>query len=131
MRWASWLGRLFALSWLVLLWPVLGAFFHLKLSVLQVTGLSTVLAGYAGVYAFFCFWGYRRRDPPFVVAEVAVLSLLALALNEISGQDAQPVSAPADRPRLWAPPATRFRGDRPSVRGRLDRHVRRSSGGAG
>jgi len=85
MRWASWLGRLFALSWLVLLWPVLGAFFHLQLSALQLAGLSGVLAGYAGVYAFFCFWGYRRRDPPFVVAEATVLSLLAHAVNEISG----------------------------------------------
>ena len=85
MRWASWLGRLFALSWLVLLWPVLGAYFHLQLSAFQVAGLSAALAAYAGVYAFFCFWGYRRRDPVFVVSEVIVLSLLALAINGISG----------------------------------------------
>ena len=85
MRWGSWLGRLFALSWLVLLWPVVGAFFHLQLSAFRVAGLSAALAAYAGIYAFFCFRGYRRRDPPFVVAEVTALSLLGLAVNEISG----------------------------------------------
>jgi two-component system sensor histidine kinase DesK len=85
MRWTSWLGRVFALAWLVLLWPVLGAFFHLQLSPLRAAALTAALALYTAVYVFFCVWGYRRRDLSFVAGEVVLLSLLGLAVNEVSG----------------------------------------------
>jgi two-component system sensor histidine kinase DesK len=83
-RWAARLGGVFGFGWLVLLWPVLGAFFHLHLPGLQVAALAAAIVLYAAVYAYYCFWGYRRRDRSFVLATVASLSLLAIAINELS-----------------------------------------------
>jgi two-component system sensor histidine kinase DesK len=72
------------LAWLVLLYPVVGAIFHLDLPRERIAVLVAVLVVYSGGYAYYCFWGYRRRDQRFVLAVVAGLSLLALAANEIS-----------------------------------------------
>ncbi|HYW25058.1 MAG TPA: sensor histidine kinase [Terriglobales bacterium] len=85
MRLAARLGSVFALAWLVLLWPPVAAFFHLALPAWRAAALLATLAAYAAVYAFFCFRGYRCRQPWFVAAEVAVLTLLAGAVNALSG----------------------------------------------
>lgn len=85
MRWAARLVRVFALAWLVLLWPVAAAFAHLQLPAPRMAALIGTLAIYGGGYAFYCFWGYRRRSPSLVAVEVAGLSFLALAINELSG----------------------------------------------
>ena len=85
MRWAARLVRVFALGWLVLLWPVVGAFTHSQLSPLRMAALIGALAIYGGGYAFYCFWGYRSSTPALVALEVAGLSSLALAINELSG----------------------------------------------
>ena len=84
MRWAARIGSLFALAWLVLLNPVVGAIFHLHLPRERVAVLVAVLVVYSAGYAYYCLWGYRRRDQRFVLALVAGLSLLALAANELS-----------------------------------------------
>src|SRR5215472_23436 len=85
MRWAARLVRVFALGWLVLLWPVVGAFTHSQLSPLRMAALIGALAIYGGGYAFYCFWGYRRSTPALAALEVAGLTSLALAINELSG----------------------------------------------
>src|SRR5215470_16571385 len=70
MRWAARLVRVFALGWLVLLWPVVGAFTHSQLSPLRMAALIGALAIYGGGYAFYCFWGYRSSTPALVALEV-------------------------------------------------------------
>jgi len=85
MRWAARLVRVFALAWLVLLWPVVAAFTHRQLPPLRTAALIGALAIYGGGYAFYCLWGYRSRTQSLVALEVAGLSFLALAINELSG----------------------------------------------
>src|SRR5215813_8521649 len=84
MRWAARVGSLFAPGWLVLFYPVVGAIFHLHQPRERIAVLVAVLVVYSAVYAYYCLWGYRRRDQRFVLAVVAGLSLLALAANELS-----------------------------------------------
>jgi two-component system sensor histidine kinase DesK len=84
MRWAARLGRFFALAWLVLLWPAVAALVHLPLPPWRATALVAALAAYTAGYAFFCFRGYRRREAWFVAVEVVGLTLLAVAINELS-----------------------------------------------
>jgi len=85
MRWAARLGRFFALGWLVLLWPAVAALVHVPLPPWRAAALVAALAAYASGYAWFCFRGYQRREPWLVAAEVAFLTSLAVAINELSG----------------------------------------------
>jgi len=85
MGWAARLGRVFALAWLVLLWPVVAAFYHGHLPAPRMAALIGALVVYSGGYAYYCFWGHRRRSQSLVAAEVVGLGCLALAINELSG----------------------------------------------
>src|SRR5262245_65959240 len=84
MRWAARVGSPFALGWLVLFYPVVGAIFYLHLPRERIAVLVAEIVVYSAVYAYYCLWGYRRRDQRFVLAVVTGLSLLALAANELS-----------------------------------------------
>lgn len=85
MRWAGRLGRIFALGWLILLWPVASAFGHGRLGPPRTGALLVALTVYVGTYAYFCFRGYRNRGPWVVAVQAVALSLLALAINALSG----------------------------------------------
>lgn len=84
MRWSGPLARIFALAWLVLLWPAAGVFFHGQPAEPRLAALVTTLAVYIGGYAFYCFWGFRNRNPTFVAGAVVGLSLLGLAINQLA-----------------------------------------------
>jgi two-component system sensor histidine kinase DesK len=85
MAWAPRLAKVFALAWLVLLWPLVGLYFHALLPVPQMAALTADLVLYSAVYAWYCFAGYRARSAAVAVAVAAVLTLLALGLNHLSG----------------------------------------------
>ncbi|MBJ7596804.1 MAG: hypothetical protein JF922_01775 [Candidatus Dormibacteraeota bacterium] len=76
---------MFALAWLVLLWPVAGLYFHALLSVSQMAALTADLFLYSAVYGWYCFAGHRARSAAVAMTVAAVLTVLALGLNYLSG----------------------------------------------
>jgi two-component system, NarL family, sensor histidine kinase DesK len=85
MRWTGRLVRIFALGWLVLVWPEPAALIHLPLARWREAALAAALAVFVALYVYFCLRGYRRREPWLVAAQVVVLTILAAAFNQLSG----------------------------------------------
>ncbi|HEY7198832.1 MAG TPA: histidine kinase [Candidatus Dormibacteraeota bacterium] len=78
-------GEVFALAWLVLLWPVVGVYVHGGIPAARLAALTAAVLLYAGMYAWFCFAGYRAAGPLVPGATAAALALLGLAINHLSG----------------------------------------------
>jgi hypothetical protein len=55
MAWAARLGKVLALAWLVLLWPLVGLYFHALLPASRMAAVTADLVLYSAVYAWYCF----------------------------------------------------------------------------
>src|ERR1700716_3369822 len=88
MRWLERSAKYIALAWLFLMWPVLGA--HLRGTVvgLRAVVLVAALVAYSVIYGWYCLQGHRVRDTRAQVATVALLTLLGVALDLLSGEAA-------------------------------------------
>lgn len=88
MGWVERSGRYVALAWLFLLWPALDVYLRGKVPAAQRAALAVAVAGYALVYVWYCLAGHRQRDPRVPVATVVTLTLLAVAVDHLSGEPA-------------------------------------------
>lgn len=87
MSWFERFGKYLALTGLSLMWPVIDAYARGTIH-----GPESVLFGAAGAayvltYGWFCLFGFTIRDARVRVAVVATLTLLAVALDHLAGQE--------------------------------------------
>ena len=85
MSWVERSGKYVALAWLFLMWPVLGVVLQGGVVGVRAGALVAALLAYSAIYAWYCLRGHRTRDPRVTLATIAVLTLLALALDHLSG----------------------------------------------
>lgn len=85
MSWVERSGKYVALAWLFLMWPVLGVALQGGVVGVRAGALVAALLAYSAMYAWYCLLGYRIRDTRVTLATIAVLTLLALALDHLSG----------------------------------------------
>jgi two-component system, NarL family, sensor histidine kinase DesK len=88
MSWIERNGKYLALSFLFLVWPAVDTYQQGGLA-----GTRLVLAGggvvaYSLIFGWYCLYGYRIRDARVPMADAALLTLLALALDHLTGQAA-------------------------------------------
>ena len=86
MSWFERFGKYLALAWLFLLWPSLDAYVGGQVRGIQGAALAADVAAYAAVYAWYCLAGHESPGSRVPVATVAVLTLLAVGLDHLSGQ---------------------------------------------
>ncbi|HYM50532.1 MAG TPA: sensor histidine kinase [Candidatus Limnocylindrales bacterium] len=80
MRLSARLGQLFAVAWLIILWPTWGALAHGQLPGWRVALTGAVLLLLAGLYVWYWFWGLGR-GPRVTLAAAVGLTVLGLGLN--------------------------------------------------
>ncbi len=85
MRWAARSGKIFALAWLILLYPAVGVIFHGGLPQSRVTPSVALLAVYVSVYGWYCLQGHRLPSPAIPLAVAAACSGLGYGVNHLSG----------------------------------------------
>ena len=88
MGWLEKYGKFLALGMLSLVWPAVDTFQQGGL-----VGTSLVLAfgaviAYSLIYGWYCLYGYRIRDPRVPIADATLLTLLAVALDHLTGSAA-------------------------------------------
>jgi two-component system, NarL family, sensor histidine kinase DesK len=79
-------GRYIALTALALMWPAAVAYMQGKIRGVAVPIFGTVAVAYCGIYIWYCISGFRLRGLALASAIVGSLTLLAAALDHISGQ---------------------------------------------
>ena len=88
MSWVEKYGKYVALAWLFLMWPVLGVAIQRGVVGVRAGALFAALVAYSVIYVWYCLLGHRIRDTRATVATIAMLTLLALALDHLSGEPA-------------------------------------------
>jgi len=88
MSWLERSAKYIALAWLFLMWPVLGAPLRGTVVGLRAVVLVAALVAYCVIYGWYCLKGFRVRDTRAHVATVALLTLLAVALDHLAGEAA-------------------------------------------
>jgi two-component system, NarL family, sensor histidine kinase DesK len=79
-------GNYAALGWLFLLWPALDAYLRGQVRGLQGAVLAAALIVYTTIYVWYCLVGYRLRQGLIPLATVASLTILAVALDHLTGE---------------------------------------------
>jgi two-component system sensor histidine kinase DesK len=79
-------GRYVAITALALMWPTVVAYMHGALRGMAVPIFGMVAVVYCGIYVWYCLSGFRLRGPVFASATVGSLTLLAIALDHLSGE---------------------------------------------
>jgi hypothetical protein len=82
---AGWLGRLFAIGLLVLMWLPLGVFFHGGLPPTRFVLAALALALLAALYAAYWLLWPRTSTARITIGVVLLLSVLGLVFNSSSG----------------------------------------------
>ena len=79
-------GRYVALTALALMWPAVEAYLQgiVRGAAVPIFGVAAVV--YSVVYVWYCFSGFRSHGLAVPSATVAALTLLAVALDHLSGQ---------------------------------------------
>ena len=88
MSWIERSGKYIALAWLFLMWPVLGDPSHGPVGGLRAVSVIAALIAYCLIYGWFCLFGHRIRGMSVPIAIIALLVLLAVALEHLSGASA-------------------------------------------
>jgi two-component system sensor histidine kinase DesK len=85
MQWLERFGGYLALAFLVFMWPVIDAYQTGPLAPDSVVIFLLSAGAYAGVYCWYCLWGHTSRNAAVPVATVVLLTVLALALQQLAG----------------------------------------------
>ncbi len=88
MSWVDRSGKYLALACLFVMWPVLSAPLKGTVQGLRASAIVAALLAYCVIYGWYCLLGHRIRDTRIPLAIVALLTLLALALDHLSGEAA-------------------------------------------
>jgi two-component system sensor histidine kinase DesK len=86
MSWIEKTGRYLALACLFLVWPALDDYLRGTVPGVEGVALGVAVAAYSGIYGWYCLHGHRIRDTRVPLATAALLTLLALALDHLSGE---------------------------------------------
>ena len=85
MQWLERFGGYLALAFLVFMWPVVEAYQARLVPSEYVAIFVLSAAAYAVIYSWYCLWGHTSRNAVVAVGTVVVLTLLALALQQLVG----------------------------------------------
>ena len=85
MGWLEKYGKYLALGMLSLVWPAVDTYDQGGLVGIRLPLAAGAVVAYSVIYGWYCVSGYRIRDPRVVITDAAVLTLLALALDHLTG----------------------------------------------
>ena len=85
MGWLEKYGKYLALAMLSLVWPAVDTYDQGGLVGIRLPLAAGAVVAYTLIYGWYCVSGYRIRDPLAAIADAALLTGLALALDHLTG----------------------------------------------